>query len=260
MIEGRCALITGSTSGLGLAIAEHLAGEGCNIVLTGLEDPGVMNDCRKRLEEAFSVGVLYRRADLSDPAEIAALMQAAAERFSAVDILVNNAVVRHFAPLDALSQEDWNTALAVNLSAPFHATKLVVPGMRERNFGRIVNVASVYSFIGTTNRIDYVTTKTGLIGMTRAVALETAGYDITCNAICPGTVLTPNIEDRIQAISERENLSRGKAEQQFLASRQPVGRFIESKNVAALVSFLCGQAGRDITGTTLPIDGGWTAR
>lgn len=260
MIEGRCALVTGSTSGLGLAIAQQLAGDGCNIVLTGLEDPRAMEDCRKRLEDAFGVGTLYRRADLSDPAEIAALTQAAAERFGAVDILVNNAVVRHFAPLDALSQEEWNTALAVNLSAPFHATKLVLPGMRERNFGRIVNVASVYSFIGATNRIDYVTTKTGLVGMTRAVALETAGYDITCNAICPGTVLTPNIEDRIQAVSERENLSREEAERQFLASRQPVGRFIESKNVATLVGFLCGQAGRDITGTTLPIDGGWLAR
>jgi len=258
-LEGRCALITGSTGGLGRAIAEALAGEGCNVMLNGFGDPGEIETVRRDLERRFGVAALHHGADLAQPAEIESLMAAAAAAFGAVDVLVNNAVVRHFAPIDAFPPEHWEQALAVNLSAAFHTIRLAVPAMRRRNWGRIVNMSSVYGHFATAGRVDYVTTKTALIGMTRAVALDTLGHDITCNALCPGTVLTPAIESRIRDLMERERLSHDQAAARYLASRQPSGRFVDAGAVAALVCFLCGPAGRDITGAALPVDGGWIA-
>ena len=161
--------------------------------------------------------------------------------------------------IETFRPEDWDKALAVNLSAAFHTARLVLPGMRARNFGRIVNISSIYGQVGAVNRVDYVTTKTALIGFTRAVALETAGQDITCNAICPGTVPTPAIEERLVAFMEKEGLARTEAEKAFMASRQPSGRLVEPEGVAALVALLCGPGGRDITGAAIPIDGGWSA-
>ena len=172
---------------------------------------------------------------------------------------MNNAVVRHFSPLETFRPQDWDRALAVNLSSAFHASRLVLPGMRQRDFGRIVNVSSVYGLFATVNRIDYVTTKTALIGFTRAVALETAGQNITCNAICPGTVPTPNIEARLADEMAKSGLGRAEAERSFLASRQPSGRFVAPERVASLVALLCGEGGADITGAAIPIDGGWSA-
>src|SRR5216684_943739 len=183
MLKGRCALITGSTQGLGYAMAGRLAAEGCNIVLNGFGDAQEIERKRRQLEQDHGVRALHHGADLADPGQIAVLVETAQQSFGAVDILINNAVVRYFAPLETFKPEDWDRALAVNLSAAFHTSRLVLPGMRERNFGRIVNIASIYSLFGTVNRVDYVTTKTALIGFTRAVALETAGQDITCNAI-----------------------------------------------------------------------------
>lgn len=259
MLSGKCALVTGATGGLGYTIAEALAREGCNIVLNGLGAAKDIEAARQRLESSFGVGALYHSADLTRPEEIAAMMQAAAETFGAVDILVNNAVVRHFAPVDELAVESWNEALAVNLSAAFHTVRLALPAMRHRNWGRIVNMSSGYGFLAAAERVGYVTTKTALLGFTRAVAVEAARYDVTCNAICPGTVLTPAIDSRIQAMVDGEGLPREEAVTRYLASRQPSGRFIEAESIAALVLFLCGPAGRDITGAALPIDGGWTA-
>jgi 3-hydroxybutyrate dehydrogenase len=258
-MKGKCALITGSTAGLGAAVAARLAAEGCHIVLNGLGDAGRIEVQRRDLEVARGVRVIYHGADLAVPSEIADLMQAAIDTFGAVDILVNNAVVRHFAPVQAFPVEAWDRAMAVNVSAAFHTIRLALPGMLARNWGRIINMSSVYGLFATVNRVDYVTSKTALLGMTRAVALECAGHDITCNAVNPGTVLTPAIEERLQALMTAEGLTRAAAEKQYLAVRQPSGRFVAEENVAAMVAFLCSAAGRDITGATLPMDGGWSA-
>lgn len=258
-MRGRRALITGSTQGLGLAIAERLAGEGCNIVLNGFGDAEGIEAIRKRLETGHGVRVLYHGADVGDAAQVADLVEATRRDLGGVDILVNNAVVRHFAPIEEFRPGDWDRALAVNLSAAFHATRLALPGMRSGGFGRIVNVASVYGLFATVNRVGYVTTKTALIGFTRAVALETADQDITCNAICPGTVPTPSIEQRLEAERGKSGLPRQAAERAFLASRQPSRRFVMPERVAGLVALLCGPGGADITGAAIPIDGGWSA-
>ncbi len=212
MLKDRCALITGSTQGLGYAMAGRLAAEGCNIVLNGFGDAQEIERKRRQLEQDHGVRALHHGADLADPGQNAALVDTAQQSFGAVDILINNAVVRYFAPLETFKPEDWDRALAVNLSAAFHTSRLVLPGMRERDFGRIVNIASIYGLFATVNRVDYVTTKTALIGFTRAVALETAGQNITCNAICPGTVPTPNIEERLTAEMAKSGLSREEAE------------------------------------------------
>ena len=259
MLKGKGALITGSTQGLGYAMATRLAAEGCNVVLNGFGDGAEIERKRRQLEDGHGVRVLHHGADLAEPRQIASLVDAAISGLASVDILINNAVVRHFAPIETFRPEDWDKALAVNLSAAFHTARLVLPGMRARNFGRIVNISSIYGQVGAVNRVDYVTTKTALIGFTRAVALETAGQDITCNAICPGTVPTPAIGERLVAFMEKEGLARAEAEKAFMASRQPSGRFVEPDGVAALVALLCGPGGRDITGAAIPIDGGWSA-
>jgi 3-hydroxybutyrate dehydrogenase len=259
MLKDKSALITGSTQGLGYAMAERLAAEGCNVMLNGFGHPDDIESRRRHLETGYGVRALHHGADLADPRQIEDLVETALSAFGGVDILINNAVVRHFAPLEAFRTEDWDRALAVNLSAVFHATRLVLPGMRRRDFGRIVNISSVYGLFGTVNRVDYVTTKTALIGFTRAVALEAAGQNITCNAICPGTSPTPAIEQRLAGEMARDGLSREQAVKAFMASRQPTGRFVAMEGVAALAAFLCGPAAADMTGAAIPIDGGWSA-
>jgi 3-hydroxybutyrate dehydrogenase len=259
MLKGRCALITGSTQGLGYALAERLAGEGCNIVMNGFGEKDEIESRRRKLESAHGVRAIHHGADVADAGQIADLVATARKTFGTVDVLINNAVVRYFSPIEEFKPEDWDRALAVNLSAAFHTVRLALPGMRERDFGRIVNVASVYGLFATVNRVDYVTTKTALIGFTRAIALETARTNITCNAICPGTIPTPNIEGRLEAERVKTGQSREEAERAFLATRQPSGKFVAPDRVAALVALLCGPAGADITGSAIPIDGGWSA-
>jgi len=257
-LAGRRALVTGSTVGLGLAIANGLAAQGCAVVLNGLAAPADAESARGGIEAAHGVRALFHGADLSDPSAIEDLVAEAIGTLGGVDIVVNNAVVRQFAPIDEMTVAGWDRSIAVNLSAAFHIIRLTLPGMRGRGFGRIVNVSSIYGLIGAANRADYVTTKTALIGLTRAVALETAESDITCNAICPGTVPTPAITDRISAIASASGISEPQAVADYLATRQPSRRFVDAGGVASLVAFLCGAGGRDITGATLPIDGGWS--
>ncbi len=260
MLKAKCALITGSTQGLGYAMAERLAAEGCHIMLNGFGDPAEIEARRRHIEDSHSVRVLHHGADLAVPAQITDLVETADRAFGAIDIVINNAVVRHFAPLEDFKVEDWDRALAVNLSSAFHVTRLALPGMRRRDFGRIVNISSIYGQRGAVNRVDYVTTKTALIGFTRAVALEVAGQNITCNAICPGSSPTPAIEQRLaEFVARNEGLSRDDAVRSFMASRQPSGRFVAMEGVASLAAVLCGPAGRDITGAAIPIDGGWSA-
>jgi 3-hydroxybutyrate dehydrogenase len=259
MLKGKTALITGSTQGLGQAIAERLAAEGCNVMLNGFGEARAIEASQQKIEKDHGVRALHHGADLGDPKQVAALVEATLSSFGGVDVLVNNAVVRHFAPIEQFKPEDWDRALAVNLSAAFHTTRLIVPGMRQRDFGRIVNIASIFGLRGTVNRVDYVTTKTALIGFTRAVALETASQNITCNAVCPGSSPTPAIEQRLADFMKKEGLARDEAVKAFMSSRQPSGRFVQPHKVAGLVAFLCGPDGSDTTGSAISIDGGWNA-
>jgi 3-hydroxybutyrate dehydrogenase len=259
MIQGRNALVTGSTTGLGYAVAKGLAQAGCNVMLHGLEPAATVEEQLSALQREHGVDVSYHQSDLADIAGVESVIEAGQARLGGIDILVNNAVTRHFARVEAFPVEKWDQALAVNLSAAFHAIRLTLPGMRARKWGRIINMSSVYSSFAIANRIDYVTTKTALIGMTRVVALENLDLDITCNAVCPGAIHTPYSEAKILDLMQSAALSREAAERKFLEVRQPTGRFIAAEGVADLVVFLCGSTARDITGSTMPIDAGWTA-
>ncbi|MER1967833.1 SDR family oxidoreductase [Castellaniella sp. GW247-6E4] len=258
-MKEKSALITGSTSGLGFAIANALAGAGCNILLHGLEAPSEMESCRKAIEDAHGVSAHYLRADLRDAEAIEDLMAKVQTLTGGADILVNNAVVRHFASIEDFPTSKWEEALAINLSAAFHTIRLALPGMRARQWGRIFNMTSVYSLRGTPNRIDYVTTKSALLGMTRCVAAETINQGITCNTVCPGTVHTPSIENRLVALMSKEGLDRDAALRRFLDRKQPTARFIDASQVGSLIVFLCSPAASSINGAMLPIDDGWLA-
>jgi 3-hydroxybutyrate dehydrogenase len=258
-LAGKCVLITGSIQGLGLAAADKFAAAGCHVVLNGLADPSGVDAIRSQIESRHRVRAMYCRADLRNPAEIDRMISAGLDAFGSIDVLVNNAVVRHSSPIEAFPVEQWNDALAVNLSAAFHTIRLAVPEMKRRGWGRIINVSSIYGVRAAADRVGYVTTKTALIGMTRAVALETLGQNITCNAVCPGTTETPVHDATIAKMMGADGVTCAEAERRFLAGRQPTGRFIAAENVAALMVFLCGPESGNITGAVLPIDDGWSA-
>ena len=260
MLEGRCALVTGSVGGIGFAIAQALAEAGAGVILNALADKGTGDDAARRLSSDTGRDVLFDGADLTEVAQIEGMFENAGKRFGGVDIVINNAVVRHYGPVETLRTEDWNRSLAVNVSAVFHCIRLAVPGMRAKGWGRIINMASIFSARGAENRIDYVTTKTALLGMTRAIAVETAKTGITCNAIAPGAVPTPPLLARIHDQGAADGLSATDAEHRYVAGRHPTGRFVAPAHVGALAVFLCSPAAADITGATLPIDGGWQAR
>lgn len=259
LLKGRCALVTGSVAGLGYAVAEKLSEAGAVVVLNGLAAPKEAENARARLEERYGNPVLFHGADLARADAIEDMMKTAAAAFGKVDIVVNNAVVRHVAPVEDFTTNQWDESLAVNLSAAFHTIRLSLPGMRKSGWGRIINMSSVYGLSGTLDRVGYVTTKTALIGMTRAVALETAATRITCNALCPGTLPTQAILSKIAALAATQGIGKSEAIRNYFAERQPSRRFVAMESVASMVVFLCGNAGDDITGAVLPIDGGWTA-
>src|ERR1700733_3236730 len=223
MLNDKWALVTGATAGLGLAVAESLAGAGANIVVHDLVEPKETSD---RVRCRFGVEAVSVAADLSQRASIETMMADLLGRLEAIDILVNNAVVRHFAPVEQFAPERWEEALAVNLSAPFHLIRLALPAMKKRGWGRIINVASIYSTRAVADRIDYVTTKTAIVGMTRAVAIETTRSGITCNALCPGVLPTPAIQEKIASIAAREGLNLDEATRDYLTTRQPSARFV----------------------------------
>ncbi|WP_193076000.1 SDR family NAD(P)-dependent oxidoreductase [Pseudomonas sp. FME51] len=258
-LNGKRALITGSAAGLGLAIGEALAKAGCTIMLHGRAPVADMLETCAELSERYGVAVDYQSADLGSEAGVGGLIESAERSLGGIDILINNAVTRHFAPIHEFPVEAWNSALAVNLSAVFHATRQVLPGMRERRWGRIINLTSIYGMRGTPNRVDYVTTKSALLGFSRVVALENLDYGITCNSVSPGSTLTPSIAARVETLRSNEGLSEEEAVRRFLAGKQPSGRFNQAEHVGELITFLCGQAGTDITGAMLPVDGGWLA-
>jgi 3-hydroxybutyrate dehydrogenase len=254
--QGKTAIVTGSVQGLGYAMASKLAEAGCNVMLSGLGDAAAIESQRKSLADKYGVNVTYNGGDLSRPDEIRSLVEDTAARHGSVDILVNNAVYRHRSPVDRFPDNEWDTALAVNVSAPFHLIKHSLPHMRKAGWGRIVNIGSIRSYLAVADRIDYVTAKHALIGMTRAVAQELLKDDITCNAICPGSLRTPHSDAGIRKLMKEKNISEAAAEAEYLGNREPRGRFNALENVTGVLLFLCGPTSRDINGTAIPVDGG----
>ncbi|WP_339853727.1 3-hydroxybutyrate dehydrogenase [uncultured Nisaea sp.] len=259
MLNGKCALVTGSVSGLGYAVAEALARAGAHVVLNGLCEPAEGHAAAARLSEASSIDSIFDPADLSDHKAVERMIGEARDRFGSVDIVVNNAVVRHFSSIEDFELPEWEKSLSVNLTAPFLLAHLTLPAMKQRGWGRIINMSSVYGWRGAADRIDYVTTKTALIGMTRAIAIEAARTGITCNAVCPGSVPTPAILERIRKIAQDQGRPVEEVQREYAAERNPTGRFVAMEHVGDLVTFLCSPAGDDITGASMPMDGGWLA-
>ena len=259
MLQGKTALVTGSTSGIGLAIAEALAGEGAKIVLNGFGDAGEIETLRRGIE-AKGVEAIYDPADMSDPGAIEKMIRDAEARFGALDILVNNAGIQHVAPIEDFPPERWDAVIAINLSAVFHTTRHAIAGMKARGWGRILNVASVQGLIGSVHKAAYVAAKHGVNGLTKVTALEAAESGVTCNAICPGWVLTPLVQKQIDAFGAERGLDDEAAKREFLAERTPTRRFVTPEQIGGLAVFLCSPAADNMTGTQLPIDGAWVTQ
>ena len=255
----KTALITGSTSGIGLAIAQALAKEGANIVLNGFGDAAAIEAERAGIEARFGVKATYDGADMTDPAAIATMVAAAETRFGGVDILVNNAGIQHVAPIDEFPIEKWNQILAINLSSAFHAMRAAIPGMKARQWGRIISTASAHSLVASPFKSAYVAAKHGLVGLTKTAALEVATSKITVNCISPGYVWTPLVERQIPDTMAARGMTRDQVINDVLLAAQPTKAFVTSDQVAAMAVFLCSDAASQITGANLSMDGGWTA-
>ncbi|HAT34700.1 MAG TPA: beta-D-hydroxybutyrate dehydrogenase [Rhodospirillaceae bacterium] len=260
MTERRSALITGSSRGIGAAMAEALAADGCNVMLNGFGDGDEIEAERKRLADTYNVDVAYNGADLGKEDQVDALFKATEEAFGAVDILVNNAVIRYFHAIEDFPRDEWRNSLDVNVTAPLILTQLALPGMKARGWGRIINFSSVMGLAGRSGRVDYITSKHAMLGLTRSTAAEVGEIEgITCNAICPGSVLTPNTEIKIAELGEEEGLEFEDAKRRYLEIRNQKLDYITPARVARLVAFLCEEASMDITGVALPIDQGRSA-
>lgn len=260
MIAGKTALVTGSTSGIGRAIACQLAQEGAHIILNGLAAHDEIETFRAGLERDHGVQVQFSDADLTDPDAIGAMMQEAAGLTGGVDILVNNAGTQFVAPLDSFPVDKWNLIIALNLSAAFHTTRLAVPYMKARGWGRIINIGSAHSRVASPFKSAYVAAKHGLSGLTRVTALEGATDGIRCNIICPGYVFTPLVEGQIADTAKARGLTPEQVKRDVLLAAQPTRDFISPEQIAGLASFLCSPAADQINGAEIPVDGGWTAQ
>jgi len=260
MLKNKTALVTGSTSGIGLGIARAFAQAGASVMLNGLGDPAAIERTRRDLATATGADVRFHGADMTRPAEVAALIAATEAAFGGLDILVSNAGIQFVAPVDEFPPEKWTAIQDIVLNSSFHAIRAALPGMKRRNWGRIINLVSAHGLVASPFKSAYVAAKHGLVGLTKSVALEVAETGITCNAICPGYVRTPLVEGQIEAQAKAHNLPRDRVIREVILAAQPTRRFIEVEEVAALALFLCGDAARSITGASLPIDGGWTAR
>jgi 3-hydroxybutyrate dehydrogenase len=259
-LTGRSALVTGSTSGIGLGIASALAQAGANVTLNGFGDQQEIERIRAGLAERTGVTVRYSGADMGKGDEVVALVRAAEAAHGAIDILVNNAGIQFVAPIEEFPAAKWEAILAINLSHAYYAIHAALPGMRQRGFGRIINVASAHGLVASAYKAAYVAAKHGMVGLTKVVALETAEANITCNAICPGFVRTPLVEGQIDEQAKAHGLPRERVIKEVNLASQPSKRFVEVEEVAALAVFLCSDAARSITGAALPVDGAWTAR
>jgi len=260
VLKGKTAVITGSTSGIGLTIANGLAAEGANIVLNGFGDAAAIERARAAIESDHGAAAIHHGADMSRPDQIDDLIATVAEEFGGVDILVNNAGIQHTASIEDFPIEKWDAILAVNLSSAFHTIRAAVPHMRRAGWGRIVNTASVHGLVASVQKAAYVAAKHGLVGLTKVVALETAGSGITCNAFCPGWTRTELIEAQIVARAEQLGVDPDQGARDLLKEKQPSLQFVTVEQLAALVVFLCSDAAAQITGIAIPVDGGWTAQ
>ena len=259
MLKDKAAIVTGSTGGIGLAIARSLAEAGCKIMLNGLGDAGEIERTRAELAAEHGVEVAYSAADMTRPDEIAAMVATAVEQLGSVDILVNNAGIQHVAPVDDLPPAKWDAIIAVNLSAAFHTIRAAVPGMKARGRGRIINIASAHGLVASPFKSAYVAAKHGLVGLTKAVALEVAEAGITVNAICPGYVRTPLVEGQIADQAKARGIPEDAVVRDVMLGEQPTRRFVGLDELGELAVFLSGDGADSITGAALPVDGGWTA-
>jgi 3-hydroxybutyrate dehydrogenase len=260
VLKGRSAIVTGSTSGIGLAIARALAARGASIQLNGFGDRAQIDRLTAELEAEYRVKVAYSGADMSKPVEIAGMVEEATRELGGVDILVNNAGIQHTAPVEEFPIEKWEAIIAINLSAAFYAIRAALPQMRRRGWGRVINIASTHGLVASRNKAAYVAAKHGILGLTKVVALETATTGITCNAICPGWVLTPLVQKQIGEWALRDEISEEEARWRLLSEKQPSLEFATPEQVAATAAFLCSDAATQIRGVALPVDGGWTAQ
>jgi 3-hydroxybutyrate dehydrogenase len=258
-LDGRVAIVTGSTSGIGLGVARALAEAGADVVLNGFGDSAAIEATRMALACECGGRVLYNGANLMDPAAAAGLVEETARQLGQVDILVNNAGIQFVSPIEDFPAEKWDAIIALNLSAAFHTTRAAFAAMKAQGFGRIINVASAHALVASPYKSAYVAAKHGVLGLTKVVALEGAEHGITCNAICPGYVWTPLVENQIGATAEARGISRDAVIRDVLLAAQPTRRFAEVEEIGALAVFLSGEAAKSITGIALPVDGGWTA-
>ena len=259
-MRGKVAIVTGSTSGIGLGIATAFAAEGCTIMLNGFGDPDAIEKLRAELAAEHGVAVAYSPADMSKPAQIRELVAETARLFGGVDILVNNAGIQYVSKVIDFPEERWDAVIAINMSAAFHAAKAALPHMIKKKWGRIINIASAHGLVASGEKAAYVTAKHGIVGFTKVVAIETANDGVTCNAICPGWVLTPLVAKQIEARAAAEGVAVDRARAELLREKQPMLDFTTPGQIAALAVFLCGEAARTISGAALSIDGGWTAQ
>jgi 3-hydroxybutyrate dehydrogenase len=256
MLKGKTALVTGSTSGIGLGLAKALAAQGANIVLNGFGDV----EGPKAEVTALGVKVAYHGADMSKPSEIEDMMKFAGAQFGRVDVLVNNAGIQHVAPVHDFPPEKWDAIIAINLSSAFHATRLALPAMRAANWGRIINVASVHGLVASAEKSAYVAAKHGLVGFTKTVALENATTGVTCNAICPGWVLTPLVQKQVDARAAAGKISNEEATKQLLGEKEPSMQFTSPEELGELAVFFCSDAAKNVRGVAWNMDGGWVAQ
>jgi 3-hydroxybutyrate dehydrogenase len=259
MLKGKTALVTGSTSGIGLGIARALAAQGANVVINGFGEATTIQGVEKELQ-ALGVRTLYHGADMSKPGEIEQMVGAAEQTFGRVDILVNNAGIQHVAPVESFPVERWDSIIAINLTSAFHTTRIVVPKMKQANWGRIINVASVHGLVASAEKSAYVAAKHGIVGFTKSIALETAQTGVTCNAVCPGWVLTPLVQIQVDARAERDKLDQEAAKRSLLGEKQPSMQFVTTEQLAGLVVFLCSPAADQVRGVAWNVDGGWYAQ
>ncbi|MBA2350353.1 MAG: 3-hydroxybutyrate dehydrogenase [Burkholderiales bacterium] len=260
MLKGKAAIVTGSTSGIGLGVARALAADGANILLNGFGDAQPIEKLRADLAAEFKIKVAYSGADMSEPAQVAGMVEQATSELGSVDVLVNNAGIQHTAKIEDFPVEKWDAVIAINLSSAFHSIRAAVPQMKARNWGRIINIASAHGLVASATKCAYVASKHGILGLTKVVALETAKTGVTCNAICPGWVLTPLVQKQIDEWAKRDNIPVEKAKELLLMEKQPSGEFASPEQIGGLAVFLCSDAAAQIRGASVSIDGAWTAQ